>query len=388
MAISELQNFFKTKVKVATGAGTGNIYVDTKPTPTNGFLVISPGSESLREIIKYTGTGTDGTGDYVTISNIADRGLGGTTAQAHAVGEAVRMNYTAEHQQEIDDTISAIVAAGAPNASTTVKGISKLSTAPADPADPIAVGDNDPRLTVPAGFINLWSTATAPTGWLLCNGSAVSRTTYADLFAVIGETYGVGDGSTTFNVPDLRSRFPLGYSATAPTKVLTFASRSSNTITVTGADNHAHNEIQTGQAVLYSAPSGAISGLTHNTTYYLIRVTATTFQLATSIANANAGTAITLSSDGTGAQTFTATYTARPLGQTGGEEAHALSDAELPSHTHTVPSQRSANGSSTTITHDDDRTGTVRNNESSSAGNDIPHNNIPLFTVVNYIIKT
>lgn len=212
MAISELQNFFKTKIKVACGAGTGNIYVDTKPTPTNGFLVISPGSESLREIIKYTGTGTDGTGDYVTIANIADRGLGGTTAQAHAVGEAVRMNYTAEHQKEIDDTISAIVAAGAPNASTTVTGISKLSSAPADPAEPIAVGDNDPRLTIQAGLINLWATGTAPTGWLLCDGSAVSRATYADLFTVIGETYGVGDGATTFNLPNLQGRVPVGLS--------------------------------------------------------------------------------------------------------------------------------------------------------------------------------
>ena len=54
----------------------------------------------------------------------------------------------------------------------------------------------------------LWFTGTAPTGWLLCNGDAVSRSTYADLFAVIGTTFGVGDGSTTFNVPDFRGRVP------------------------------------------------------------------------------------------------------------------------------------------------------------------------------------
>jgi microcystin-dependent protein len=56
----------------------------------------------------------------------------------------------------------------------------------------------------------LWFTGTAPTGWLLCNGDAVSRTTYADLFAVIGTTFGTGDGSTTFNVPDFRGRVPAG----------------------------------------------------------------------------------------------------------------------------------------------------------------------------------
>lgn len=49
-----------------------------------------------------------------------------------------------------------------------------------------------------------------PEGFLLCDGQAVSRTTYADLFAVIGTTFGEGDGSTTFNLPDLRSRFVKG----------------------------------------------------------------------------------------------------------------------------------------------------------------------------------
>jgi microcystin-dependent protein len=55
------------------------------------------------------------------------------------------------------------------------------------------------------------ATATgAPTGWILCDGSAVGRLAYASLFAVIGTTYGAGDGSTTFNLPDLRGRVPLG----------------------------------------------------------------------------------------------------------------------------------------------------------------------------------
>jgi microcystin-dependent protein len=51
---------------------------------------------------------------------------------------------------------------------------------------------------------------TSPDNWLLCSGQAVSRTTYAALFAIIGTTYGVGDGSTTFNLPDLRGRTPVG----------------------------------------------------------------------------------------------------------------------------------------------------------------------------------
>ena len=57
----------------------------------------------------------------------------------------------------------------------------------------------------------MMATTTAPSGYLKCNGAAVSRTTYADLFAIIGTTHGAGDGSTTFNVPDLRGEFVRGW---------------------------------------------------------------------------------------------------------------------------------------------------------------------------------
>lgn len=63
---------------------------------------------------------------------------------------------------------------------------------------------------IPAGAMFIWLTDTAPAGWLLCYGQAISRTIYSALFAVIGTTFGVGDGSTTFNLPDLRGRTPLG----------------------------------------------------------------------------------------------------------------------------------------------------------------------------------
>jgi len=62
----------------------------------------------------------------------------------------------------------------------------------------------------PVGSITMYAGSSAPSGWLYCNGQAVSRTIQSDLFAVIGTTFGNGDGSTTFNLPDLRDRFPLG----------------------------------------------------------------------------------------------------------------------------------------------------------------------------------
>ena len=64
---------------------------------------------------------------------------------------------------------------------------------------------------VPTGSVHVMATTTAPSGYLKCNGAAVSRTTYADLFAIIGTTWGEGDGSSTFNAPDLRGEFVRGW---------------------------------------------------------------------------------------------------------------------------------------------------------------------------------
>ena len=64
---------------------------------------------------------------------------------------------------------------------------------------------------IPAGMVQAYAGSAAPTGWLKCNGAAVSRTTYATLFAAIGTTYGSGDGSSTFNVPELRGEFVRGW---------------------------------------------------------------------------------------------------------------------------------------------------------------------------------
>lgn len=64
--------------------------------------------------------------------------------------------------------------------------------------------------TAIAGTISMWPTPAPPTGFLLCNGAAVSRTTYAALFAIVGGLFGAGDGSTTFNLPNYQDRMPIG----------------------------------------------------------------------------------------------------------------------------------------------------------------------------------
>ena len=83
---------------------------------------------------------------------------------------------------------------------------------------------------IPTATIVPWSSASVPSGFLECDGSAVSRTTYATLFGIVGTTYGVGDGSTTFNVPDLADNVPVGKS---PGKSLA-STGGANTVAATG----------------------------------------------------------------------------------------------------------------------------------------------------------
>ena len=92
----------------------------------------------------------------------------------------------------------------------------------ATPGQTIAVGKlmtpggkqgpkGDVGAPLPVGAVILWvAGGTPPAGWLEADGSAISRTTYAELFALIGTTYGTGDGSTTFNLPDARGRTAIG----------------------------------------------------------------------------------------------------------------------------------------------------------------------------------
>mgnify|MGYP006921424268 CR=1 FL=1 len=79
-----------------------------------------------------------------------------------------------------------------------------------DLADAVDTATKAVANRIPAGAISDYAGTTAPTGWLLCDGSAVNRTTYAELFSVIGTSFGAGNGSTTFNVPDFRGRVGVG----------------------------------------------------------------------------------------------------------------------------------------------------------------------------------
>lgn len=126
--------------------------------------------------------------------------------------------------------------------------------------------DNAPS-GVPVGTIQTYAGATAPEGWLLAYGQEVSRTTYADLFAAIGETYGVGDGSTTFKLPDARGRVLVGkdnMGGVSANRVVAAAGDTlggsggaeKHTLTIDEIPSHTHNMYRTND-LLYTGGSNA-----------------------------------------------------------------------------------------------------------------------------------
>ena len=109
-------------------------------------------------------------------------------------------------------------------------------------------------VAIEVGTILPWSNSTLPSGYLNCDGTAVSRSTYSALFAIIGTDYGVGDGSSTFNLPDLQDKVPLGVSG-------------SKAVASTGG---AETVTPTGSVTINSlTPSGTITGSTGNHTLQL-----------------------------------------------------------------------------------------------------------------------
>lgn len=127
-----------------------------------------------------------------------------------ASGNALKIVKGTEIDAEFNNLATA-VATKADSLSPTFTGTPAAPTA--------AVGTSTTQLattafvlsnTSPTGHMLMWPTATAPTGFLMCAGTAVSRSTYAALFAVIGTLYGAGDGSTTFNLPNFVNRSPIG----------------------------------------------------------------------------------------------------------------------------------------------------------------------------------
>lgn len=112
----------------------------------------------------------------------------------------------------------------------------------------------------PTGVITAFGGSNAPNGWLSCDGSAVSRTAQAILFSVIGVTYGVGDGSTTFNLPDFRSRMILGAGQGASLSLRSLGDTGgfeNITLAITNLPSHTHTPTDGGHTHTVTDPGHA-----------------------------------------------------------------------------------------------------------------------------------
>ena len=188
-------------------------------------LVINPDT-AIEEIITVDADQSGVSAPTLKVTRAQD----GTTAQTHTAGQTVKHMITGRDLQEAQDHIANTTTAHnlnlkAPLASPTFTGTVVLpSTTSIGSVTSTELGYVDGVTSsiqaqfnaldvLPKGMISPFAGSSAPTGWLLCNGSAVSRTTYSALFAVIGTTYGAGDTTTTFNLPDLLGRVPMGAGA-------------------------------------------------------------------------------------------------------------------------------------------------------------------------------
>lgn len=257
------------------------------------------------------------------------------------------------------------------------------------------------RDILPAGVVVPYAGGVPPENWLLCDGSAVNRVTFAALFSVISVVFGVGDGSTTFNLPDLRSRTPIGAGTGTLAEGVGAADVSTVNDTFTVVSNV--DTWVTGMAVVVTSsgtlpttnPANGFLG-----TVYVIRASATTIKFASSLANAVDGTVIDITDIGSGTHTVTHTLTARTIGNKLGEESHANTVAELPAHNHggaTGSTNAQLANSTTQLQYVDTASGYGTSSSSPASGHThtIPsqgssaaHNNMQPSLVLNYIIKT
>ena len=161
---------------------------------------------------------------------------------------------------------------------------------------------------VPPGSIQLFAASSPPSGWLACDGTAVSRTTYARLFAAIGTTWGAGNGSTTFNLPDLRGRAAIGTGTGSGLTARTLADSGGAETHTLSADNlaaHTHtgpSHTHTGPSHTHSGPSHthSISNHTHSIPSHTHSVPIASTQQSTTVSPGPNGYTVTGSSGNTG----------------------------------------------------------------------------------------
>lgn len=320
-----------TALAVSVTAGATSIEVGSitgHPVQYPYTLILDPETPS-EEVVDVTA----GTGTTLTVT----RGVDGTTALAHTTGAVVRHGVSARDYDEPNQHIEQ---------ESNVHGVTGdvVGTQGAQALTDKDLSDESnsfpPAVTLPAGMVAPYAGSSAPTGWLLADGSEVSRSTYADLFNAIGETHGAGNGSTTFNLPNMKGKVPVGLDASQSEFNALAGTGGAKTHTLTTGEMPSHGHgASSGTESADHAHSGSTSGVGDHTH------------------GMGLGDSATIASG-------TSTRTHLGSKSTGGGGAH--------SHTFSTGGRSAAHTHSVTV---------------DNTGDGGAHNNLQPYVVLNYIIK-
>lgn len=237
----------------------------------------------------------------------------------------------------------------------------------------------------PIGEIKMYAGDIAPAGYLLCQGQAISRSTYADLYKVIGDKFGSGDGSTTFNLPDMQNRVPVGASDTL--ELGQAGGENEHKLTVDEMpshtheqETHAHNASGSSASAgshTHSASSGSGGSHTHTVSGTAASEGTHVHKMGRALGGNSGYNYFPVSSENVTGATSDSVYSAgahthsvNGTAASAGEHGHAITIKSDGAHNHSV-----------SVTVDE---ATAVNQ---STGGDLAHNNMQKYLVLNYIIK-
>ena len=323
--------------------------------------ILSAGAITTYPTTNFTGaiSGTTLTVSAVTGTLYIGQYITSGAASGTQITAGSGSSWTVSPSQTVSST--AMVAAA---------GATSTTTNSADNSTNIATTAFVKAAGVPTGALFMWGTASAPTGYLFCNGSAVSRTTYATLYGIVGTTFGVGDNSTTFNLPNFNGSMPIG--VTGATSSSFTGTISGTTLTVASGSGIAINQVLSGTSATAIAATSFVAG----TKYQIVSTSGTTTAqwvacgasssptagetFVATAGGAGTGTAYPVIASGTtitgfvsgtfgGAGVYTVSISqtinsltiagaqsALALASTGGAATTGLTAASLPNHVHTA----------------------------------------------------